>query len=137
MDPIMLTRAQYAAHHGKSDRTVQRWLERELLPGVQKTPAGEWRIPSDVLPLLDEHTGRTVATTPRAVAPAAPRAWTLDAALSVLPAYLTVEQAANLLGLNERTVLRNAPRWDGEKIGGESGRAWMIPAAAVRKVAGL
>jgi hypothetical protein len=131
----MMTRAQYAAHHGKSDRTVQRWLERGLLPGVQKTAAGEWRIPADVLPMLDEVTGRTVATTPRA--PASPPLATLTGALDVLPAYLDVPTAANLLGLNESTVRRNAPRWDGEKIGGESGHAWMIPAAAVRKVAGL
>jgi len=130
----MMTRAQYAAHHGKSDRTVQRWLERDLLPGATLTREG-WRIPADVLPIFDEAPTRTVATTSRVTG--APPATTLAGALDVLPAYLDVPTAANLLGLNERTVLRNAPRWDGEKIGGESGRAWMIPAAAVRKVAGL
>jgi hypothetical protein len=131
----MMTRAQYAAHHGKSGRTVQRWLERDLLPGAQKTAAGEWRIPADVLPLLDEHTGRTVATTPRA--PASPPLTTLTGALDVLPAYLDVETAARLLGLKERTVRRHPQRWDGEQVGGENGQAWMIPAAAVRRVAGL
>jgi hypothetical protein len=131
----MMTRAQYAAHHGKSDRTVQRWLERQLLPGATLTREG-WRIPADVLPMLEDPAPRSVATTSRAQA-SHPTLATLAGALDVLPAYLDVPTAANLLGLNERTVLRNAPRWDGEKIGGESGRAWMIPAAAVRKVAGL
>ena len=129
----MMTRAQYAAHHGKSDRTVQRWLERELLPGAQLGRDG-WRIPADVLPIFDDPAPRAVATRtpPASQAPA-----TLAGALDVLPAYLDVPTAANLLGVNERTVLRHAARWDGEKIGGDSGRAWMIPASAVRRVAGL
>jgi len=128
----MMTRAQYAAHHGKSDRTVQRWLERELLPGAQLTREG-WRIPADVLPIFDAEPDRAVATT--RTPPGQPA--TLAGALDVLPAYLDVPTAANLLGINERTVLRHAARWDGEKIGGDSGRAWMIPAATVRRVAGL
>ena len=130
----MLTRAAYAAHHGKSDRTVQRWLADGLLPGAQRTREG-WLIPADVLPMPDPPGAGTVARTgaPVSVAPPA----TLAGALDVLPAYLTVERAADLLGINPRTVRRNATRWHGERIGGENGQAWMIPAAAVRQVAGL
>jgi hypothetical protein len=130
-----LTRAQYAAHHGKSDRTVQRWLAAGLIPGAVQTRDG-WQIPADALPLFDDPGGRSVATSSRAVTTTPPPA-TLAAALDVLPAYLDVDTAARLLGLKVRTVARNPQRWDGERLGGDNGQAWMIPAAAVRKVAGL
>jgi hypothetical protein len=48
-----------------------------------------------------------------------------------------VDTAAQLLGINASRVRHDPQRWDGERIGGENGQAWMIPAAAVRRVAGL
>ena len=128
----MMTRAQYAAHHGKSDRTVQRWLERQLLPGATLTREG-WRIPADVLPLLDDPTPRSVATTPRG--PASPPLATLTGLLDARPAYLDVETAAQLLGITPYAVRQRLKRYKAEQVGDNG--AWMIPQSVVRKVAGL
>ena len=132
---MLLPVTQYAAHHNKTDRTVRRWLKDDLLPGAVLQD-GKWMIPADVLPMPTSQPTGIVATT-RAPDPAAAPPSTLAGALDTLPAYLDVETAAQLLGIKARTVARNAQRWGGERVGGENGQAWMIPAAAVRKVAGL
>jgi hypothetical protein len=132
---MLLPVTQYAAHHNKTDRTVRRWLKDDLLPGAVLQD-GKWMIPADVLPMPTSAPTGSVVTT-RAPDPAATPPSTLAGALDQLPAYLTTDQAAHLLGLKPYTVARHAKRWGGERLGGPNGQAWMIPAAAVRTVAGL
>jgi hypothetical protein len=126
----MLTLTEYAARHDKSTRTVQRWLDRGALPGAVMVE-GRWAIPADVLPLRDA--AGTVATTgaPAGVAPPA----TLAGALDTLPAYLTIERAAQLLGISPYAVRTHIARFCGERVGPAG--AWMVPASVVRQVAGL
>lgn len=132
---MLLPVTAYAARHNKTDRTVRRWLKDELLPGAVMQD-GKWLIPADVLPMPTSEPVATLVSS-RAPDPAATPPSTLAGALDAMPAYLTTEQAAHLMGLKARTVARNAKRWGGEQIGGENGQAWMIPAAAVREIAGL
>src|SRR4051794_4321569 len=123
-----LTLAAYAERHGKSIRTVQRWLERGLLPGAVLRE-GKWVIPADGLPLSDQ--GASV-TLHRAAGPAA---MTLAGALDALPVYLEVDEAAHLLGMTPAWVKAHARELDGSR--GGPGGAWMIPQHVIRSRAGL
>lgn len=126
----MLTITEYATRHDKSTRTVQRWLERDQLPGAV-FESGRWQIPADVLPMTASGPGVTVATS-RAPVPPTPLA-TLAGALDACPAYLDVPTAAALLGLTESAVRAHAQRLGGIKWTG----SWLIPQATVRQAAGL
>jgi hypothetical protein len=125
-----LTIGAYAERHGKSYRTVQRWLEQGLLPGAERTRAG-WTIPADVLPLPAEAApAAAIATTAQSR-----KVFTLGEYLDRQPAYLDVDTAAQLLGITAYAVRQHAERYAGEHVGPNG--ALMIPQSAVRQVAGL
>src|SRR3954454_17938572 len=110
MEHTTLSTAAYAERHGRSYRTVQRYLEAGQLPGAVKI-GKRWQIPADALPLEDTTPpaptgGRALTTTTRTHAPA-----TLAAALDVQPAYLDVDTAAQLLGITAYAVRRHADRF--------------------------
>jgi hypothetical protein len=154
----LATATEYADRHGKSHRTVKRWIQEGRFAGVaSQDPSGRWLLPLDAMPgdpapepaPQSEHfplgvayspAGTEVMTTPPApgssaltyaTAPAAPA---LDE-LRVSTAYVDVPTAARLLGIPESAVRRNADRFDGERLGAHG--ALVIPAATIRKVAGL
>jgi excisionase family DNA binding protein len=131
--------AQYADHAGVSVRTVERWLSAGELPGATQAPDGRWHIPADTIrtrPLERQPRQTDVSPSRRGdvvVSAPVPQALTLAEHLSMLPALLTVEQAAQVLGISESQVRLHARELDGLRWG----RSWMIPQAAVKKLAAL
>jgi len=139
--------AQFARIHRVTTRTVQRWCEAGEVPGAVKHLDGGWQIPSDAMrikPLPGTGTA-TTATRRDDVAVASDTTTrrdsvgdvgaTLAAALSVLPAFLTLDQASRLLGVSKARITENPERFDAEPL--DSYRRLMVPARVVRDIAGI
>ena len=134
--------AQFAHIHRVDARTVQRWCKAGEVPGAVKLPEGGWHIPSDAmrikpLPGTDVSTTRrddvgVVASTPTRRDDVGD---TLLGALSVLPAFLTLEQASRLLGVPVARIRENPERFEAEPL--DDRRRLMVPARVVRHEAGL
>lgn len=117
------------------------------MPGAVKHLDGGWQIPSDAmrikpLPGTDTTTTPTRRDSVAVVADTTTRrdsvgdvGATLAAALSVLPAFLTLEQASRLLGIPQARIEDNAERFDAEPVG--PWRRLMVPARVVREIAGI
>ena len=139
---VALTLEAYCQRHNLGERTVRRWLAAGELPGASKD-SGSWMIPANAQRQPGAG-GQQVATQP-AAAPAGTIAMqqvpaSLAGQLEGLPAYLHLEDAARLLGIDAGVIVRNADhfgavRW-GDLTPGRR-RAWRVPQATVRAIAGL
>jgi hypothetical protein len=151
--------AQYAEHRGKELRTVRRWLKDGWLPGAVQYPDGRWDIPRDAIeqkPLIPPtpratSNGQAVSPVASGVVSLARHAangtlvvqgassdgqgLSLAEALDKLPAFLTVRQAARLLGISAARIKDNPRRFQAEPIG--RGDSLMVPAKVVRETAGI
>lgn len=134
IQPAMLTTAQYAAQADVSIRTVKRWLEAEEIQGAQLV-GGRWQIPSGAprvqrLALVDDSTEKGTAVTRKGHDTPS-----LGKILDHLPAMLTPEQAAHLIhpDLSAHYIRSNPEEFDARKWSGR----WLVPAATVRRLAGL
>ena len=154
---VGVTVEHYAELHGLSVRTVRRWLAAGELPTATKTgdvwsiPANAERVPGAGNAMAPVAAGLTDAVAAGAalmrqqrqgqqLATAAPATPSLAGELDTLPAYLHLEDAARLLGVDPYVIVRNADhfgavRW-GELTAGKR-RSWLVPAATVRQIAGL
>lgn len=77
MNETMLTLADYAEQvAGKSHRTVQRWLEKDELPGATQDDDGRWWVPATAkrqrVPSYDVVAASSRTTTYDVAAPVAP-----------------------------------------------------------------
>jgi hypothetical protein len=138
-----MTPEQFATLHDVDARTVQRWCKAGEIPGATRTTRG-WHIPPDAMritPLPGTDVSATRRDSVAVVADTTTRrddvGDTLAGALARLPAFLTPEQAAPLLGIGASAIRRHAERFELERVGGPSGRALMVPARVVRQIAGL
>lgn len=146
-----MTPEEFAELEGVSARTVQRWCDNGEVPGATRDRRGRWHLPGDavrVVPLEDPPADdggaaamapsrRDVAVTSSAAAAALPAGQGLSLAvwLDSLPAFVTLAEAAQLLGIPEAAIRRNRDEL-GARPWGERG-ALMVPQAAVRRFAGL
>jgi hypothetical protein len=136
----LLTVRQFAQRHGVAVRTVERWQEDGHLSGVVRLDSGNL-IPDQPRPAI----GRRAAAAPepleqRALAVPAPAALeqgprNLAEALALLPAFLTLEDAARLLGIPVVRIKENPERFAAEPV--DDRRQLMVPARVVREVAGI
>jgi len=135
--------AQYAEHTGASERSVWRWLKAGELPAASKAPDGQWYIPPDA---VRQRSGTDVALTRTDMSvtrqsvsganghPA--QGESLAEALDQHPAFLTIEEAARLLGVPETAITRHRERFAVEKFGAAIS-TWRVPGRIVREIAGL
>lgn len=125
-----LTAAQYADQAGASERTVKRWLADGELPGATKDERGRWLIPAD-----------TTRTPGADVVPLAPRHMTRPMTtqqpgpeLDALPSFLSIDQAAHILGITAYAIRKHREYFDAQPFGPNG--ALVIPLATIRKVRG-
>jgi hypothetical protein len=135
-----IDRAAYAKLHELSTKSVGRYIEQGRLPATKR--GGKWWIPADALvaPSAFEQTSTPGAGTVTLAVPDVPTRVagpTIADVLDRLPAYLSVDEAARFLGIKPATVKRHAREFGGRKFGGDTGQAWVIPQATVRRLAGL
>jgi len=133
-----MTPEQFATQHHVDARTVQRWCKDGEVPGAVKTSRG-WHIPDDAM-RITPLPGTDVTPSRRDVVADAPSRRddvgdTLAGALSVLPGFLTLEQASRLLGIPVSRIRLHAERFGVEPVGVRG--APMVPACVVRAVAGI
>jgi hypothetical protein len=124
--------------NGASARTVQRWCDAGEVPGATQNARGRWHIPPGSV---------RVEALPDAAAPRRDVAVSgrgggrgtqplgLSEALDRLPAYLTLEQASNVLGISVTSIKRNAERLAAEPVGFRG--SLMVPKWIVRQIDGL
>jgi hypothetical protein len=138
-----LDAAQFARIHRVEPRTVQRWCAAGEVPGAVKLPDGGWHIPPDAM-RIKPLPGTDVAATRRddvgAVAADTTTRRddvgdTLAGALSVLPAFLTLQQASRLLGIPVVRIEEDPDRFEAERV--DDRRRYMVPARVVRSIAGI
>jgi hypothetical protein len=151
-----LSVAEYATAKGVSTRSVKRWLADEELPGAEKDPfTGAWRIPrtsvrqvkavsaevgqpvnhSELLAQMGVMTmpggGEVV---PWQQMPAAPEP-TLRERLDDETGYLTIEEAAEYLGIPQAQIRANAERFGLEPVGVNG--SLRVPQRVIRRVMGF
>ena len=138
MNPV-----QYAEHVGASERSVWRWLKAGELPAASKAPDGQWFIPANAvrqrLSTDMAVTSQSVSVPDLPVSGHSARGDSLAEALGKLPAFLTLAQAARLLGVSPLRIAENPDRFEAERVGrlGSGGRSLMVPARVVRQIAGI
>lgn len=146
-----MTPAEFGEIHGASARTVQRWCEAGEIPGATRDRRNRWHIPpgSTRVEILhdDDDASRQVGAVSRQVATrrdvsgavatmaALPQGGGLSAYLETLTAYISLEVAAQVLGIPEAAIRRNAEEL-GAKRWGDRGTL-VVPLRAVRDAAGL
>ena len=141
-DAPMLTVKGFAERRGVDERSVQRWLKAGRLVGAVHLDTG-WLIPDQprpgrkapAEPAAYQDTAEQGALVVRAPAQLAKPPGSLAEALAIATAFLTLEEAAQLLGIPVSGIRRNAERFEVERVGPRG--AAMVPARVVRHVAGL
>lgn len=129
----LLSIDQYADRHNISRRTIMRRLATpEGIPGAIKQ-GKQWSIPADA-PMPGTGHG-TVARTDRPAAAPVPSAPSLTAILDGSTAYLSIEDAARLMGLTEYAVRSNREFFEGQPFGPAG--SIVIPQSTVRRIAGI
>lgn len=134
----MLSAAQYATANKIAVRTVKRWLADDELPGAIKDERGRWLIPTEA-----ERTTAAVVTLPRpmtrpttdimlshpshAMLATGP---TLDA----LPSFLTIEQAAQILGVSRHAITTHRDYFDVVPFGANG--SLVVPLATIKRIRG-
>jgi hypothetical protein len=135
----MLTVKQFAQRHGVAVRTVERWQEDGHLRGVVRTDTGNL-IPDQPRPAIGRRAAAAAEQPQRALAVPAPAQLdgaprSLLEALALMPAFLTLEDAARLLGIPPIRITENPERFEAEPV--DDRRKLMVPARVVRQVAGI
>lgn len=150
----MLTLQQYAEAKEVDQRTVKRWLSAGELPGaIKDEDSGKWSIPADArrtkghglraTPVPDRATAEVTELvvhrhlTPSGVVPfdGAPTPTPLLDRLQDLPAYLTVAQAAEFLGVPRAQIAAHPETFDAVPVGVAG--SLRVPQATVRRIAGI
>ena len=139
----LVTVGQWAQAHGVEPRSARRYVQKGKLAAVMQD--GKWMVPADA-EVQESRQGATVARrdqAPAARVPATPRAaaMTLEDHLAGQTAYLDLATAARLLGIPADVLVRQREEFGTVRYGDldpkSRRRAWVVPAATVRKIAGL
>ena len=98
-----LTAAQYATSIDKTERTVKRWLADGELPGAHQDERGRWLIPAGAERTVSGElvTLERPMTRPMTEVVTSHPAGMIDTA----PSFLTIEQAAHVLGISRHAIL--------------------------------
>lgn len=155
----MLSLSEYAEKHGKSTRTVKRWLSGTgmyVLPGAEKDPgSGEWRIPADAMAVPRSASAEATMPADHSEAPTGlqlvppagaggqllpftpvePPEPSLREDLDDEPAFLTIEIAARYLGIPQAQIRANADRFGLEPVGVNG--SLRVPQKVVRRIMGV
>lgn len=126
--PHLLSAKEYAEKVGVTDRSVKRWIAEGELDGTLL--GTKWYVPFDAVRRVPEESSEMVVARR-----AAPTAITLVSSLEGQPAFLSLEVAAQLLGVTEFTI-RQHQEFFGVMPFGPKG-SLVVPQSTVRNVAGL
>jgi hypothetical protein len=156
VDGDRLSVAEYASAKGVSTRSVKRWLADDQLPGAEKDPfTGEWRIPrhavrqlqatsaeqakpgdhSEVSRALLAGLGNGAEILPWGAPPAPAPEPTLRERLDDETGYLSIEEAAEYLGIPQAQIRGNAERFGLEPVG--TNGSMRVPQRIIRRVMGV
>jgi hypothetical protein len=102
-DQPLITITAYAAAIGKSRKTVTRMIDDGRLPDARKID-GVWSIPADAVPLDAPSTNAVTSFEQHQPFERMP---TVLEVLDQAPVFLTLEDAATLLGIPEGALRRN------------------------------
>ncbi len=133
-----VTLEAYCEHVGTTERTVRRWLAADELPDARKLD-GAWTIPLDARRV--PKTAADVVTLPRQVTPTPDNAIdTLDRVLprilDAAPSFLSIDEAAQLLGISRHAILTPRGRdYFGVVPFGPNG-SHVIPLAKIKEIRG-
>jgi hypothetical protein len=122
-----LTAAQYAERSGRTDRTIKRWLAEAELPGAYQDERGRWMIPANA-----ERIAQTTDITPTSPQAVTRRMTSQD--IDTLPSFLTVEQAAHLLGISRHAIAAHRDYFDVVPFGPNG--SLVIPLATIKRIRG-
>ncbi|MBD3941968.1 hypothetical protein IF188_09700 [Microbacterium sp. NEAU-LLC] len=130
-----LPAAKYAELVGKTERTVKRWLEDDELPGAYKDDRGRWMIPvgaertprpaGDVVQLQPQQSIEHLVDT------GVRRA--IDAA-AALPSFLTLDQAAEILGISRHAIATHRDYFGVVPFGANG--SLVVPLATIKRIRG-
>lgn len=142
----LLTKAQYAELMQTTERTVQRWLSRNRLPGAVQDGRGRWMIPADARPVEDDPGTVMRPVTSGTRNPGAAlevgHSPALDAGtLDRLPAFLTVEEAVRVLNYGtppdgRQRITEHAIRHHQEYFGVIKLGRLLIPRSRIKEILG-
>jgi|GEM_PF-2275502 len=130
-----VTKTQYAALIGKTDRTVQRYLDDGELPGAYQDERGRWMIPTDAQ--RTPRTGDVVQLQQRRQSVdelAVSVAQALDAALDTLPSFLPLDVAASVLGISRHAIATHRDYFGVVPFGPNG--SLVIPLATIKRIRG-
>lgn len=125
----------FAEQRGVTVRTVRRWLADLRLPGATLT-AGSWQIPADTE--LADPAPRHAQLVPveNTMTPPPLPVLSLAEQLDLLPAFLTIEQAATQLGIPASQIRNPNNRSLFKPVSVGPRGALMIPQAVIRNLRG-
>lgn len=124
--PWLATAEGYAQAQGITVRTVKRWLAAGELPGATKDELGRWMIPNDA----QRTTGELVTMENAMTRPMTSQPVTLDA----LPSFLTVDEAAQILGISRHAIATHREYFDVVPFGPHG--SLVVPLATIKRIRG-
>lgn len=132
--PVMMAAADYADLIQVSERTVKRWLADGELPGAMKDERGRWLIPSTAertaSPAEVVTLDRPMTSPMTGVEVTHPAQMSLD----ILPSFLTIDQAAQILGISRHAIATHREYFDVVPFG--SNGSLVVPLATIKKIRG-
>ena len=128
----MLTIAQYAKARGISTKTVNRMIER--LPGAEKDERGRWLIPADASPSGDLVALPSPPTSPRTDILSHPSQAIRTLNYDAMPSFLTIDQAAQLLGISRHAITQHREYFDVVPFGANG--SLVVPLATIKRIRG-
>ncbi len=118
---------EYGERHNVHHRTVRRWLADGKLPGATKDPfTGAWRIPADAQPVQMSTDVAPLQMTGGEQGMVLPQGWSMAPEeqvptrldeLADEPAFLTVADAAQYLGIPQAQILANPELFEVMHVG--------------------
>lgn len=97
----------YAQRVGVDHRTVREWLRRGLLPGAYKDGSGRWWIPADAVRQDTPVAPRQEPITSGVVEIVAPPEGRSVSAPAFIPLYMSLDDAAPLLGVTAYQIAQH------------------------------
>ena len=125
-----VTAAQYADRVSKTERTIKRWLADDELPGAYQDERGRWMIPAeaerrtragDVVPMTRPMTRPTTDLVEK---------------IDTLPSFLTIDQAAQVLGISRHAILTPRGREYFDVVPFGPNGSHVVPLATIKKIRG-
>lgn len=120
----LLTLEGYARATGKTERTIRRWLAADELPGAFQDDQGRWSIPADAERTVTS--GEVVTMTRQVTTP--------DIGPDAMPSFLTIEQAAQLLGISSYAIATHREYFDVVPFGANG--SFVVPLATIKRIRG-